>query len=134
MKYCIHVGKFLIYPTCNCEDIKNHQNGMKNKHFIYKKQKTPSSASYGVLLLIGFLIGTKNINLQRTINCTFLPSLVSVGEWAKQTSHKLQILSSRLVFFSINQFTTRYHIQWNLSNPTHQGTREMYRGKLRFSF
>ena len=36
-------------------------------------------------------------------------------------------------FFSI------IHIQWNLSNPTHQGTKEMCRmvqgvGKLRFSF
>jgi hypothetical protein len=30
-----------------------------------------------------------------------------VGVWAKQTSHKLHILSNRLIFFSINHI----HIQ-----------------------
>jgi hypothetical protein len=41
--------------------------------------------------------------------------------------------------FSGYEFLKLIAIQWNLSNPTHQGAREIYRivqdvGKLRFSF
>ena len=46
------------------------------------------------------LIDTENISLPSQ-NMKF------VGEWAKRTSHKLHILSSRLIFFSINHI----HIQ-----------------------
>jgi hypothetical protein len=42
------------------------------------------------------LIDTENISLPSQ-NMKF------GGEWAKWTSHKLHILSSRLIFFSINQ-------------------------------
>ena len=45
------------------------------------------------------LIDTENISLPSQ-NMKF------GGEWAKRTSHKLHILSSRLIFFSIN------HIHW----------------------
>jgi hypothetical protein len=53
------------------------------------------------------LIDTENISLPSQ-NMTF------GGKWAKRTSHKLQILSSRLIFFSINHIHFRYqlsHIQ-----------------------
>ena len=46
------------------------------------------------------LIDTENISLPSQ-NMKF------VGVWAKQTSHKLHILSNRLIFFSINHI----HIQ-----------------------
>ena len=54
-------------------------------------------------------IDTENISLPSQ-NMKF------VGEWAKRTSHKLHILSSRLIFFSINHI----HIQMTCLSSLNQ--------------
>jgi hypothetical protein len=53
------------------------------------------------------LIDTENISLPRQ-------NMKLGGEWAKRTSHKVHILSSRLIFFSINHI----HIQMTSLNQT----------------
>jgi len=55
------------------------------------------------------LIDTENISLPSQ-------NMKLVGEWAKRISHKLHILSSRLIFFSINYI----HIQMTCLSSLNQ--------------
>jgi hypothetical protein len=62
--------------------------------------------------------------------------------WSKYTNRMFYWSKYTNMMFYWSRYSNRmyiYNIQWNLSNPTHQGTREMCRiaqdvGKLRFSF
>ena len=72
---------------------------------------------YFCMLLISYMYMLSECELIDTENISLLSqNMKFVGEWAKRTNHKLHILSSRLIFFSINHI----HIQMTCLSSLNQ--------------